>query len=210
MDKKAITLQQLEEALRDLTRWIKDKLTGYIAEPSVDGESGYVLTSNGAGGRSWEYIPGLGELPDKTLTLEGVAADAAAAGAAIGTVREAAESAKAAADQAQSAAEHAQETAEAITPDSIGAEKKRLQFMAVPVAATSFTADGGYEDFPYRAAVALEGVTAEMLPELAFGPEDAVSGNFAPVAESYDGGVYIYAAEIPAGETVIPVITLWR
>ena len=54
MDKKAITLQQLEEALRDLTRWIKDKLSGYIAEPAAEGKSGYVLTTNGAGGRSWE------------------------------------------------------------------------------------------------------------------------------------------------------------
>ena len=40
MDRKAITLQQLEEALRDMSRWIKDKLTGYIAEPSVDGKAG--------------------------------------------------------------------------------------------------------------------------------------------------------------------------
>lgn len=54
MDKKAITLQQLEEALRDLARWIRDKLSGYVAEPNAEGKSGYVLTTNGAGGRSWE------------------------------------------------------------------------------------------------------------------------------------------------------------
>lgn len=201
MDKKAITLQQLEEALRDLTRWIKDKLTGYIAEPSVDGKSGYVLTSNGAGGRSWE--PGGSVKPDESLSQAGIPADAAAVGTAVAGAMDAAA-------QAQSAAERAQETAEAVSLESIGAEEKRLQFVDVPVAEASFAADATYEDFPYRAAVALEGVTAEMLPEVVFSLADAASGNFAPVAESYDGGVYIYAAEIPAGETEIPVITLWR
>ena len=78
MDKKAITLQQLEEALRDLARWIRDKLRGYVAEPETEGKNGYVLTTNGAGGRSWE--PGGAEEPDKTLSIEGTAADAKAVG----------------------------------------------------------------------------------------------------------------------------------
>lgn len=56
MTKKAITLQQLEETLRDLTRWIRDKLAGYMEEPAAEGKSGYVLTTNGAGGRSWEAL----------------------------------------------------------------------------------------------------------------------------------------------------------
>ncbi|MBQ5841370.1 MAG: hypothetical protein IIW40_05390 [Clostridia bacterium] len=86
----------------------------------------------------------------------------------------------------------------------------RLRFESAAAETASFAADSTYEDFPYRAAVALEGVTADMVPEVVFSLADAASGNFAPVAESYDGGVYIYAAEIPAGETVIPVITLWR
>lgn len=60
MEKKAITLQQLEEALRDLTRWIRDKLAGYMEEPAAEGESGYVLTTNGAGGYSWEALDAAG------------------------------------------------------------------------------------------------------------------------------------------------------
>lgn len=60
MEKKAITLQQLEEALRDLTRWIRDKLAGYMEEPAAEGKSGYVLTTNGAGGRSWEALDAVG------------------------------------------------------------------------------------------------------------------------------------------------------
>lgn len=60
MTKKAITLQQLEETLRDLTRWIRDKLAGYMEEPAAEGKSGYVLTTNGAGGRSWEALDAVG------------------------------------------------------------------------------------------------------------------------------------------------------
>lgn len=60
MTKKAITLQQMEEALRDFTRWLRDKLAGYMEEPAAEGKSGYVLTTNGAGGRSWEALDAVG------------------------------------------------------------------------------------------------------------------------------------------------------
>lgn len=60
MEKKAITLQQLEEALRDMSRWIKDKLKGFLQVPSTEGEPGYVLTTNGDGGYSWE-VPHKGD-----------------------------------------------------------------------------------------------------------------------------------------------------
>lgn len=201
MVKKAITLHQMEEALRDFSLWLREVLREYIAEPAAEGKSGYVLSTNGDGGRSWEYIPGLGELPDKTLTVGERAADAAAVGAAVARVQAAAES-------AQEAAERAQTTADAVTPVGIGAEERRLQF--ADVAVETFTDDGTYADFPYRAAVELEGVTTGMLPEVVFGVEDAASGVFAPVAESYDGGIYIYAAEKPETAVTIPTIVLWR
>ena len=206
MNKKAITLQQLEEALRDLARWIRDELRGYVAEPEAEGKSGYVLTTNGAGGRSWE--PGGAVEPDASLSQTGVAADAAAVGTAIAAAQAAAESAQEAAERAQDAAERAQTTADAVTPAGIGAEERRLQFSDVAV--ETFTDDGTYADFPYRAAVALEGVTAGMLPEVVFSVEDAMSGVFAPAAESFHGGVYIYAAEMPEAMVTIPTIVLWR
>ena len=201
MDKKAITLEQMEEALRDMTRWIQNKLKSYIAEPAAEGKSGYVLTTNGAGGRSWEYIPGAGQKPDKTLSMDEVAADALAVGEAVAKLL-------AAVENAQEAADNAQATADAITPAGIGAEKARLQF--TDVTAEAFVADSTYEDFPFRAAVALEGVTAAMLPEVVLGVAEAMSGSFAPVTESYDGGVYIYASEAPEAAVTVPVITLWR
>ena len=49
-----------------------------------------------------------------------------------------------------------------------------------------------------------------MVPEVIFGPAEAASGNFCPVAVTYDGGVYIYAASVPEGDVTIPTILCWR
>ena len=86
----------------------------------------------------------------------------------------------------------------------------KLTFTNTTVEAASFAADETYGDFPYRAAVPLTGVTAAMTPEVVFGVTDAMSGTFAPVAESYAGGVYIYAAEVPNAAITIPTILCWR
>lgn len=100
-------------------------------------------------------------------------------------------------------------SSDAVTPTSIGAEKKRLQFTAVVVTTESFVEDGGHADFPYRASIELEGVTSGMVPEVILGVENATSGNFAPVAESYEGGIYLYAAEIPEAAFTIPTVICW-
>lgn len=60
--------------------------------------------------------------------------------------------------------------------------------------------------FPYRASIAISGVTSRHLPIVSFSPEDALSGKYAPVAETYEGGVYIYASEALTGGAVIPSI----
>lgn len=67
-----------------------------------------------------------------------------------------------------------------------------------------------YTDFPYRAPIYIEGATADMIPEVIFAPDAAMSGTFAPVAKSAAGIVYIYAAEAQAADMVIPTIILWR
>lgn len=90
------------------------------------------------------------------------------------------------------------------------AELKKLQFSSVLVPIASFVSDTTYADYPYRAAVALSGVVSTMIPEVIFGLSDAVGGNFAPVAESYNGGVYVYAGSPPDAAITIPTIILWR
>lgn len=98
----------------------------------------------------------------------------------------------------------------AVTAQKLAADAVKLTFTNTVVEAASFTADETYGDFPYRAAVPLTGAAEAMTPEVVFGAADAMSGTFAPVAESYAGGVYIYAAEIPSAAVTIPTILLWR
>lgn len=88
-------------------------------------------------------------------------------------------------------------------------EAKRLQFTDVVADDAAFAADTTYTAFPYRAAVALTGVLSGMTPHVVFGVDDAVSGIFAPVAACYDGGVYLYASEVPAADITIPTIICW-
>lgn len=89
-------------------------------------------------------------------------------------------------------------------------ELKKLQFSNTSVPASAFVVDNTYEDFPYRAAVALSGVTSSMIPEVVLSLSDAISGNFAPVAESYNGGVNLYAVEVPEADITIPTILVWK
>jgi hypothetical protein len=87
-------------------------------------------------------------------------------------------------------------------------KKKLFNNTTVPVSA--FTEDTTYEGYQYRVSVPLDGVLASMIPEVIFGMADAVSGIFAPVAETYNGGVYLYANNIPDENIVIPTIICWR
>lgn len=97
-----------------------------------------------------------------------------------------------------------------VQASNLAADAVKLSFINTTVAAASFVADETYADYPYRAAVTLANVTAAMLPEVIFSAADASSGNFAAVAETYAGGVYIYAAEAPTASVTIPTIIAWR
>ena len=87
--------------------------------------------------------------------------------------------------------------------------KQKLLYVNAAIPSASFASDSTYEDFPYRAAIALSSVNSSMIPELTFGLEDVVEGIFAPVAETYNGGIYVYANEIPENTTIIPTIICW-
>ena len=91
-----------------------------------------------------------------------------------------------------------------------GVELKKLQFNNVSVSMADFVTDTTYEDYPFRASVALEGVVESMIPEVIFRIVDATSGIFAPVAESYNGGVYLYASDVPEADVTVPVIICWK
>ena len=81
---------------------------------------------------------------------------------------------------------------------------------SVPVATSAWASDTTYTDYPYRASIVIDGCTANHIPEVTFALADATSGNFAPITETYDGGVYIYAIEQPSEAMTIPTIKLTK
>lgn len=93
-----------------------------------------------------------------------------------------------------------------------GVELRKVQKNNVSVSASSFVSNTTYAEqgYGYRASVAISGVISSMIPEVVFSMSDAVSGVFAPVAETYNGGVYIYASEKPDATVTIPTIICWR
>lgn len=91
-----------------------------------------------------------------------------------------------------------------------GVELAKFCFADTTIPAASWASDSTYGDYPYRAAVALSGVTSAMVPEVVFGLAAMADNSFAPVAECYNGGVYIYAADVPESAITIPTIICWR
>ena len=89
-------------------------------------------------------------------------------------------------------------------------ELKKLLFTNTSVPVSAFVADSTYQDYPFRAAIALTGVLDTMIPEVVLGAAEAASGDFAPVAATYNGGVYLYAASAPESAIVIPTIICWK
>lgn len=78
------------------------------------------------------------------------------------------------------------------------------------VAASVWTTDTTYADYPYKANIPITECTQEHLPDVMLSLDDAISGNFAPVADSYAGGIYIYAKEKPTSAMTIPTIKLTK
>lgn len=94
----------------------------------------------------------------------------------------------------------------AVTRAKLASDVKVLSFTNKTVATSAWVSDTSYTDFSYRAAVACNDVTVNHYVEVTFAPSDSMSGIFAPVAESYDGGIYIYANAIPDAAVTIPTI----
>lgn len=90
------------------------------------------------------------------------------------------------------------------TPAVLGAEAKRLQFTDTVVSGWQ---QGGV--YGWYADIPLESVTDKMLPMVIFGPAEASGGIFAPVSETWEGYVRIFATEQP-GEITIPTIICWK
>lgn len=91
-----------------------------------------------------------------------------------------------------------------------GVELKKLVFSNQSVATSAWAETKTYEDYPFRASVALSGVISTMIPQVVFSVAALAENSFAPVAECYNGGVYIYAADKPEKSVTIPTIICWK
>lgn len=89
-------------------------------------------------------------------------------------------------------------------------ELKKLVFANTAVPVSAFAADSTYQDYPFRAAVALENVLSFMIPNVVYSVAALTDNNFAPVAECYNGGVYIYADSKPTNPVKIDTIICWK
>jgi len=92
-----------------------------------------------------------------------------------------------------------------------------LRNMNVVVPRNAWSQDATYAAYPYRATIPLDYVSVQSIPEVFFDADEIMSGTFAPFANTYgtvntsdlpssNGGVYIYASQIPTGSITIPVI----
>ena len=80
----------------------------------------------------------------------------------------------------------------------------------VSVSTSAWASDTTHADYPFKATIPITGCTAKHIPDVMLSLVDAISGNFAPIADSYAGGVYIYAKEKPTSAMTIPTIKLTK
>ena len=76
------------------------------------------------------------------------------------------------------------------------------------VSASTWTSNTSVSGYSYRCAIGLSGVTSSMYAEVIFDAEDALSGNYAPICETYTGGVYVWSKVSTA--ITIPTIVIMK
>ena len=81
-----------------------------------------------------------------------------------------------------------------------------LIFSNISVSTTSWVSDATYANYPYKADIPCEGVTADYVADVIFALTEATSDKFAPVTLTSNGIVTIYAKEIPSVDITIPTI----
>lgn len=83
---------------------------------------------------------------------------------------------------------------------------KTYKYTNVQVEVDEFVADETYPDYPLKADIDVPDANADMIATVIFSISDAESGNYAPVNETSEGVVTVYAKEVPEAPLVIPTI----
>ena len=93
--------------------------------------------------------------------------------------------------------------------NEVQSKMSKMVFLNTTILPAAFEDDNTYEDFPYKASLILSSVTSTMIPEIIFGLNEILEGTFAPICESFDGGIYLYSNIIPTETIIIPTIICW-
>ena len=128
---------------------------------------------------------------DTTLSKEGYSADAKAVGDALNEVNTTLEGMSGVEEMTEELNQVKQDIANQV-----------LIFENASVAVDSWTEDTTYEDYPYKADVACEGVTPDYKPDVTFDVPEATSGTYAPVATTGSAPALIVVCLSRAVKTV--------
>ncbi len=90
--------------------------------------------------------------------------------------------------------------------DNLFNNLKNKKYTDIFVLRSAFVSDTTYTDYPYKATLEIDEITSDNVVSITFSLNDATSGNFAPICESDEGCVYIYAKVIPKSDITIPLI----
>ena len=91
-------------------------------------------------------------------------------------------------------------------------ELKKLVFENTALPASAWESGGPVNDSAhgYHADMALDGVISNMFASVVFYNDDIDQCGFAPVCDTYDGGVRIYAENKPGGIITVPTVICWK
>jgi hypothetical protein len=72
----------------------------------------------------------------------------------------------------------------------------------------AWLSDTTYPTFGFRASVTMTGVTGTDYADVTFGLTDATSSNFAPIVETTENALYIYASIQPTADVILPGVVI--
>lgn len=94
------------------------------------------------------------------------------------------------------------------TKDQID-EIKTLKYGPISISTNNIESDATYSNYPYHLDIQIEKATSSHMPTVVLKLEDAISGIYAPITESFDGYVRMFLKKIPSSNTIeIPIILL--
>lgn len=76
------------------------------------------------------------------------------------------------------------------------------------IAVSNWVDDTTYEDFPFKATINVPGCTANDGGQIIFSVSDATAGIFAPVGQTSNNAIFIYANE--KVDVTIPTILIFK